>query len=114
MPCDRKLFANRVDLNAGCAEKALTQHFDLPCPHVRLAIKLRADVVFLHAVAIDDAVPKALAGQVVGQVGTERPAPQMSDVGRPASRAARFRGKSLVMELVSHRHPLRSIRHEEN
>src|SRR5262249_21783643 len=58
---------NCLDLDPGGAKYALAQHFNFPAPDIHLTIKLGADVVFLHAVAIEDAqLLKALTGEIVG------------------------------------------------
>ena len=57
-----------------CAEELAAEHLDLPCANIPFAVDLRADVVLLDPVAVDDLeLPKALPGQRIGQVRAERP-----------------------------------------
>src|SRR5262249_53758284 len=96
-------------------EQPLFQYFGLPGPYVGFPIELGADVVLLHAVAIDHAqLLDTLTRKVVRQLGAERPRSTESQTGFSqlgqtiCSTIDRF-----VMEFVSHGLPLRSPRRAE-
>src|SRR5262245_57433360 len=101
----RQLLVDCLDLDAGGAEEPVAQHLDLPAAHVSLAIELRADVMLLDAIAVNDAQRShPLADEVVRQVRTERAAAaQRKAHGSEPAQCLGAAVELLVMELPGHR-----------
>src|SRR5262249_23591572 len=91
------------------AEDVVAQRLGLPSADVGLAVKLGADVVFLHAIAVDEAQgAEALASEIVRQVRAERAgaAQCQADVSEPGERIDAAI-QLLVIKLARHRSFLR-------
>ncbi len=70
-----QLLRHRIQLDIDSTEQAVAKHVNLPGSDIRGAVQLRADVVFLDPISVDDAqLRDTLSREVIGKVRAERTA----------------------------------------